>query len=899
MKPICSELQERLAEEGAQALRSDAAAQRHLEECPDCFRVLEQLARLDTAFAAMPAHDAADRVVAEVLGRVKADAVPPRAEATPLPFAPTPTGARAWVWALGSAASLVVVGAFITTTLMYRSDPEPVQMQATRALEFSDTTGGNRAGLPKPSATPPTTLVPAPASADDKVVAEGKTTVHGLDIEVSRNGRLSNEEFEKLKALGYVDPAQRRGASPGSDVNASPAAPNKPGPKDGEVSTTTLARDEVAGVEGGMLGGVPGSVVGGVVGGTGGKVGQPPLRVGGNIKAPKRIRGGVPAYPQLAFGARAEGVVILEVVIDATGKVGNVRVVRGVPALDAFAVEAVKQWVYEPTVVSGVAVPVVTTVTVSFRLAETPKPEPDPQGAADPATVFLEERSSTEAVFQPARGYWSNTYLPGDPVLRLLRARLRGSHVRLHEAAVQTMQPFDPPAQSGLALHVSADRRALDKPSRMLLQVGLTGAPRSAGHRPPMSVALVFDLRGERDAETVADMRALALAFAEAREAGDRFSLVVAGPHGGVIVPRDKFKHGAVAVAFQQLMAGDPIVAGAAVDLPGALAAALLEAGQCDEPDAALGGSAVVLVTAQLLGEAIAAVEDLAHLGAVAGVPTSVVSVGRGASPAELDRVALAGQGSRRSLETRADAPRIAEAELVAASDVVARAVRLRIRLSPRVRLVEVVGSRRLDEAQAQRVREAERSVDLRLSRLLGIESDRGQDEDGIQIVIPSFHAGDDHVVLLDVVAEGPGALADVSVRYKDVAFLRNGTARASLELASGSAVAGPIERNVLKNLLAIRLAQGFAEAGAALDAGDAALASALVGRASALRSGLLARAPGLAGDRELSRDVALLQEYSRALAGAGAASRELADSLRYAGRLKQLPRSASRTNIL
>ena len=46
MKPICRELQERLAGEGAQALRADAAAQRHLEECTQCFRVLEELTRL-------------------------------------------------------------------------------------------------------------------------------------------------------------------------------------------------------------------------------------------------------------------------------------------------------------------------------------------------------------------------------------------------------------------------------------------------------------------------------------------------------------------------------------------------------------------------------------------------------------------------------------------------------------------------------------------------------------------------------------------------------------------------------------------------------------------------------------------------------------------------------------
>jgi TonB family protein len=592
----------------------------------------------------------------------------------------------------------------------------------------------------------------------------------------------------------------------------------------------------------------------------------------------------------LAKQARVQGVVVLEIGVNPSGKVESARVLRSDhPALDSAAIEAVKHWVYEPTVLNGQAVPVIMTVTVDFRSGQ---PQQD-----EAAQAFFQERAATEGLaFQPATGYWANTYLPGDPALRVLRARLRDSALRLHDAATQPAQPFDPPTKAGLALYLNADRSGLDKPSRMLLQVGLKGSPRSGGHRPPMNVGLVLDLRGELATEAAADMRALALAFAEARQPGDRFSLIVAGRPGGVVVGHDKFKHGVLAVALDRLMtsySSDP-----AFDLPEALAAALVEAGRREDPDAALGGSAVVLVTSQGLGDSVDPLEDLAHQGAVAGIPLSVVSVGSGAPSAELDRLALTGQGSRRQLEARADAPRLVEAELAAASDVVARAVRLRIRLAPGVSLVEIVGSRRLDEAQAQRVRETERSIDLRLSRILGIDSDRGDDEDGIQVVIPSFHSGDAHVILLDVVAEGAGALADVSVRYKDVAFLRNGVARASLSLPARGPAAGPLERNVLKNLLAVRLAQSFAAAGAALDAGDTSGAAAFVERALSLRAGLLERLPGIAGDPELVRHVAMLQEYSRLLTG-GAPGPQIADSLRYAGRLMLSPRPALRATGL
>jgi Ca-activated chloride channel family protein len=260
-----------------------------------------------------------------------------------------------------------------------------------------------------------------------------------------------------------------------------------------------------------------------------------------------------------------------------------------------------------------------------------------------------------------------------------------------------------------------------------------------------------------------------------------------------------------------------------------------------------------------------------------------------------MDLVALAGQGSRRRLESRSEAASLVDQQLASAARVVARAVRLRIRLAPGVRLVEVVGSRPLAEPQAQRVREAERSIDLRLSRNLGIEADRGEDEDGIQIVIPSFQAADAHAILLDVVAPGPGPIAEVTARYKDIVALRNGVARASLRLEDGIRTEGPLERNVFRNRLALRLSRTLERAGERLRAGDPAEAVRVLEEARALRRGLAVLRPPLAGDPELGRDVAMLGEYVRLLRGVPVANPEdqvrLADSLTYAGHLKVLPR--------
>jgi protein TonB len=123
------------------------------------------------------------------------------------------------------------------------------------------------------------------------------------------------------------------------------------------------------GVPGGVEGGVPGGVVGGVVGGL--PDAPPPpqaVRVGGQIKEPKKLKNITPTYPDIAKQARVQGVVILECTISPQGKVTDVKVLRGIPLLDQAAIEAVKQWVYTPTLLNGVPVPVIMTVTVNFRL---------------------------------------------------------------------------------------------------------------------------------------------------------------------------------------------------------------------------------------------------------------------------------------------------------------------------------------------------------------------------------------------------------------------------------------------------------------------------------------------------------------------------------------------------
>jgi len=76
-----------------------------------------------------------------------------------------------------------------------------------------------------------------------------------------------------------------------------------------------------------------------------------------------------PIYPEAARKVRLEGVVILDMVVDRDGNVGDVRVLRPLAyGLTEAAITAVKQWKYEPSTVDGAPVAVVFTVTVRFSL---------------------------------------------------------------------------------------------------------------------------------------------------------------------------------------------------------------------------------------------------------------------------------------------------------------------------------------------------------------------------------------------------------------------------------------------------------------------------------------------------------------------------------------------------
>jgi protein TonB len=128
-----------------------------------------------------------------------------------------------------------------------------------------------------------------------------------------------------------------------------------------------------AGIEPGFERDIPGGIAGGIVGGFSMAPPPPPpvvpVRVGGEISTPRLVHRVEPEYPPIAVSAQIEGMVIIEATVDSAGAVSNTRVLRSHDVLDEAAIDAVRQWRYEPLRLNGTATPFILTVTVSFSLA--------------------------------------------------------------------------------------------------------------------------------------------------------------------------------------------------------------------------------------------------------------------------------------------------------------------------------------------------------------------------------------------------------------------------------------------------------------------------------------------------------------------------------------------------
>jgi periplasmic protein TonB len=155
-------------------------------------------------------------------------------------------------------------------------------------------------------------------------------------------------------------------------VAAPAAAERPPAPVPVEEPTSIEPETGVEGSPDGIEGGVAGGVGEGPAGesaSSGPGVGPSgPLRLGSTVAPPKKIKDVRPVYPRVGLATQAQGTVILDVTIGTDGKVQDAKVIHSVPQLDLAALEAVRQWEYEPTRINGALVALIMTVVVNFAI---------------------------------------------------------------------------------------------------------------------------------------------------------------------------------------------------------------------------------------------------------------------------------------------------------------------------------------------------------------------------------------------------------------------------------------------------------------------------------------------------------------------------------------------------
>ena len=147
------------------------------------------------------------------------------------------------------------------------------------------------------------------------------------------------------------------------------------------IKEAPLEPDVLGGVAGGVPGGVPGGQMGGVIGGILGGIpgsvrpvapvgaySKQPVRVGGRVRRPQSIKQIAPRYPVLARDTHFSGEVVIDAILDERGNVTEIKVLSGPPLFYSAAMEALKEWKYEPTYLNDEPISVQLIVTITFRL---------------------------------------------------------------------------------------------------------------------------------------------------------------------------------------------------------------------------------------------------------------------------------------------------------------------------------------------------------------------------------------------------------------------------------------------------------------------------------------------------------------------------------------------------
>jgi protein TonB len=178
-----------------------------------------------------------------------------------------------------------------------------------------------------------------------------------------RNSAAAELSAYKKLAEPQPQPPPAKKPSIGEVKLAAPAAAHRTSSAPGEA-------DLAPSFGGGQVTPTGDAMGGGLAGGSMKQPAAPPapLPVGGDVRQARLISSIPPLYPALAKTQHIEGAVRVDALVDENGRVSSMKVVSGPTLLQQAAMDAVRQWKYQPATLDGKAVPMHLTVTLQFKL---------------------------------------------------------------------------------------------------------------------------------------------------------------------------------------------------------------------------------------------------------------------------------------------------------------------------------------------------------------------------------------------------------------------------------------------------------------------------------------------------------------------------------------------------
>ena len=482
------------------------------------------------------------------------------------------------------------------------------------------------------------------------------------------------------------------------------------------------------------------------------------------------------------------------------------------------------------------------------------------EAAAEPAP-----RAPVETAIDP-NGRFATTYRPGGGHLAAFESAVARGIVPaatrevVSDVGARYAPSVEVPSGKALGLRVDLERGKLAPGGDPFhLRLALRGSAVAPATRPHLSVHLVLDVSGSMSGESIARARDAAVTLVDRLAPTDDFSLTTFSSDASVRVPdglvgprREDIKRVIASIGVQ-----------GGTNIGDGLSLGYAQAATPSIPADAV--RVVLLLSDGKANEGITGVDRLSRLSLDAfqrGVQTSALGLGADYDGALMSSIASDGAGGYYYLRSPDQIAPALATELDKRLDPVATAVEVRVRLKKDVSLLRVYGSRRLNDAEAARVRAVEVAADRHAQSRDHIKQNRHDDtEGGMRFFFPAFARDDSHALLLKLALPAGAAgkqVALVELKYKDRLGKRNVIEEIPVEATyadSDAASGATIDPSVARTVQGFAAGEALIEAAARIAGGDRSGAVALL----AEREAILHRAAETLREPLFLRDAARL----------------------------------------